>query len=192
MIIGICGNSGSGKTTMAKIIEQEIANGIHCDIDKIGHDVLKLPAVKEKLLIAFGQEVIIDDIIDRKRLGMLVFNSDNAMKILTDITWPYMEEMINQFIIKNKNNNIILDWILLPKTKYFNMCDIKILVDVPYEIRKERAIKRDNITEEKFNIRDKASIEYDNSKFDLIVNDDVDKIRKLVKRYDKSFISGEF
>lgn len=40
------------------------------------------------------------------------------------------------------NSKVILDWILLPITKYFNMCDIKVLLDVPTEIRKYRTIKR--------------------------------------------------
>ena len=41
-------------------------------------------------------------------------------------------------------------------------------LDIPYEIRKERVIKRDNITSMEFDLRDDASIEYDKSKFDYI------------------------
>ena len=40
-----------------------------------------------------------------------------------------------------KSNVIILDWILLPITKYFDQCDIKILLDIPYEIRKKEQCK---------------------------------------------------
>ena len=41
------------------------------------------------------------------------------------------------------------------------MCDVKILLDIPYEIRKKRAMKRDNITEEAFDLREQASINFD-------------------------------
>lgn len=77
---------------------------------------------------------------------------------------------------------IILDWILLSISKYFDICDIKILLDIPYEIRKERAIKRDNITEEEFDLREKASINYDTNIFDYVINEkDNGEIKRLVK-----------
>jgi dephospho-CoA kinase len=63
------------------------------------------------------------------------------------------------------------------------MCDIKILVDVPYETRKQRAMQRDNITAEQFDLREQASVEYDKEKFDIVVNNnDINEIKKLVKQ----------
>ena len=59
MIIGICGKSGSGKSTLAKqIIELTNNKAIHLDIDKVGHHVLLLPEVKEKLINSFGEAII--------------------------------------------------------------------------------------------------------------------------------------
>ena len=72
-----------------------------------------------------------------------------------------MQIEIDNFLSENKDNIVILDWILLYISKYFNMCDIKILLDVPYEVRKQRAMKRDNISKEAFALREKASIEFD-------------------------------
>ena len=62
------------------------------------------------------------------------------------------------------------------------MCDIKILLDIPYEIRKQRAMKRDNISEEAFDLREKASITFDKSSFDYVLKTNDEKtVRKLVK-----------
>ena len=104
------------------------------------------------------------------------------MQKLTDITWECMQKEIDEFLKDNKDKIVILDWLLLTKSKYFDMCDIKILLDVPYEIRKMRAIKRDNITSEAFDLRESASIEFDKEKFDYVLEaNEKENIRKLVK-----------
>ena len=62
------------------------------------------------------------------------------------------------------------------------MCDLKILLDIPYEIRKQRAMLRDNITEEAFDLREKASIDYEADKFDHVIRGDQEiEVGKLVK-----------
>ena len=186
MIIGICGKSGSGKSTLAKELINQYGNEIiHLDIDKIGHQVLTIPKVIEELINTFGKHIITNRFVDRKKLGKIVFNSQKEMDKLTEITWKYMELEINKILLENKNKIIILDWILLPKTKYLNKCNLKILLDIPYEIRKERTIKRDNITNEAFELREKSSPTYDELDFDYIIKDNnYENIKRLVKSYE--------
>lgn len=183
MIIGISGKSGSGKSTLArKIINKSNNKAIHLDIDKIGHSVLLLPEVKEELIKSFGESIIQKNNIDRKKLGEIVFASRKEMNKLSDITWKYMQIEIDNFLNIHKNKIIILDWLLLPITKYFAMCNIKILLDIPYDVRKQRAMKRDNITKEAFDLREKASINFDESVFDYVIKDDNNEIiKRLVK-----------
>ena len=182
MIIGICGKSGSGKSTLSKTLTNHYKNIIHLDIDKVGHNVLTIKDVKNELIKNYGTSILNNENIDRKKLGEIVFNSRIEMNNLSEITWKYMQIEIDKFLIDNKDKIIILDWILLPISKYFDKCDIKILLDIPYEIRKERAIKRDNITEISFDLREKASINYDTNQFDYVINDNNDEeIKRLVK-----------
>lgn len=183
MIIGICGKSGSGKSTLAnQIIELTNNKAIHLNIDKVGQSVLLLPEVKEELINSFGESIIKENIVDRKKLSEIVFNSRNEMNKLSDITWQYMQLEIDYFLNLHKDKIIILDWLLLSISKYFDMCDIKILLNIPYEIRKQRAIKRDNITEEAFDLREKASISYDESAFDYVLKaNDKEMVKRLVK-----------
>lgn len=170
MIIGICGKSGCGKSTLAnQIIELTDNKAIHLDIDKVGHRVLLLPEVQEELVSSFGESVVKENNVDRKKLGEIVFDSRNEMNKLSNITWKYMQIEIDNFLNLNKGKIIILDWLLLSISKYFDMCDIKIFLDIPYEIRKQRAMKRDNISEEVFDLREKASIEFDESAFDYVL-----------------------
>lgn len=183
MIIGVCGKSGSGKSTLAnQIIESTSNDTVHLDIDKVGHNVLSLLEVKNELVSAFGKSIVNENIIDRKKLGQIVFNSRKEMEKLSDITWKYMQIEIDNFLSLHKEKIIVLDWILLPITKYFDLCDVKILLDIPYEIRKQRAIKRDGITEEAFDLRDIASICFDSNDFDYVIKENnLEIVKRLVK-----------
>lgn len=183
MIIGICGKSGSGKSTLARRIRDiSERDCVHLDMDKIGHMVLTLPDVKNELVKVFGESVVSDGNVDRKKLGGIVFNSREKMSDLTKITWELMQVFIDEFISRNKDKVIILDWLLLPITKYFEMCDIKVLLDVPYEVRKKRTMKRDNITSKAFDLREKSSIDVTMYNFDYVLKDiDEEKIKKMVK-----------
>ena len=179
MIISICGKSGSGKSTLAKRIIEERKNVIHIDIDKIAHQVLTIPIVKQQLQEQF-KDVLTDNEVDRKKLGPIVFSSTKNMDILTQVTWPHMEQEIDRIISENKDKIIILDYLLLPKTKYFEQSDLKILLDIPKDIRKQRILKRDNITEDTFDLRDSSSIEYDKDEFDFIISSDNYDIKEVL------------
>ena len=92
-----------------------------------------------------------------------------------------MQIEIDKILNLNKDKIIILDWLLL-NTKYFNMCDVKILLDVSYDVRKKRAMKRDNITEEDFDLREQATIDFDETLFDYVFKAaDEKKVERLAK-----------
>lgn len=186
MLIGICGKSGSGKSTLAKkIVDLKENKYIHLDIDKIGHKVLEIKEVQKDLINTFGNNIIENNKVNRKKLSNIVFSSKEQMQKLTNITWGYMQIEIDKIINKNLNKTIILDWQLLPLTKYFELCTLTILIDIPYQIRKERVLKRDNITEEQFQKRENASLNLENIKFDYIINNNYEEIIKILKNNDK-------
>ena len=183
MLISICGKSGSGKSSLTnELLKFYGDNAVHVDVDKIGHFVNTIPEVLAEEVKCFGDGILTDGFVDRKKLGKIVFSSDEEMSKLTEITWKYMEKEIDKIIESNQGKLVILDWQLTPKTKFFNQSDLTILLDIPVEIRKERILKRDNITERDFDLREQASINYNENDFDYIFNtNDIENIRKLVK-----------
>lgn len=190
MIISIVGLSGSGKSLISQTLESYNPRIMHIDIDKIGHSCHQNPLVKQKLISTFGEDILTNDEIDRKKLGKIVFNSKEAMKYLEDITWSFMEQQIDKIIEGNKDKIIILDWLLLPRTKYFYQSDFRILVTAPLETRMERAMKRDGITKEKFLERESSAPTIDETQFEYVINNiNLKDTQERVKNiYDKSFI----
>lgn len=190
MLISLVGLSGSGKTYISKLLTSYNPKIIHLDIDKIGHDIYNNKEVVNNLIKSFGPSVITNNQVDRKALASIVFSSKEAMQLLEKITWSEMEKQIDMFIENNPNKIIILDWLLLPKTKYFKKSDLKILITAPYETRMTRAIIRDSITEEEFKKRDNAAPTLNEEDFNYIINNDnLEKTQEEVRLiYDKSII----
>lgn len=192
MLISLVGLSGSGKSYISELLCSYNQRIVRLDIDKIGHQALLNEEVKANLVSSLGIEILNNETgnIDRKKLSQIVFTSPMAMQVLTDLTWSYMEKQIDMFIDENQDKIIILDWLLLPKTKYFLMSDLRILVTAPQEVRMQRAMARDNISAEKFLIRDANAPELDKIYFDYVINNvEMSKTKKEVaKIYDKSII----
>ena len=167
MIITISGKSCSGKSLIAEYLCGLIKNSKHLAIDKIGHQVIEEEGAKARICEAFG---ILPENYSRKAIAQVVFNDKSKMDVLTEITWGRMQEIIDEFIEQNKGKTIVLDWALMPKSKYFEQADANILVDVPLEQRLERAMTRDGISREKFLERESASLDYSNTKFDFVIS----------------------
>lgn len=195
MLITLVGKSGSGKTTIAKKLESLDERILHVDIDQISHQVLEFPEVQERIKKEISYDCVIDEEVQRKVLGRIVFASPEHMQVLTDITWSKMENIIDQIIASNPDRIIILDYALLPKTKYFDQSDLRIWVESPIEERLERAIKRavhsEPITRDYFLKRDAAGIDYEEGKYDIVIhNTNKNDINKEVKKvYEKSIVS---
>lgn len=183
-IICVTGKSGSGKTTFSSILSQKI-NCKHIDIDKICHEALLHPEIKQKLCDEFGLEILDKDgTLNRKKIGNIVFSNKDKMNILTNLSWNYMEKAIDKILLQN-DKFIVLDAILLPYVKYWNMCYLKILIESDDIMRKNKVINRDHISEDYFDKRDSSSINYSSYKFDYIFenNYDTQSMNKIIDNF---------
>lgn len=173
-LIGITGKTGTGKSTIATILAQKLG-GQYVDIDKIGHQATSDPIITKKLCDIFGNELLdANGTINRKKLGNIVFGNTNKMQILTDITWEYMEHKLD-YILLQKQQLFIFDWALLPKVKYWDMCDMKILIVSDDIVRRKRILERDHISEEYLEKRESATLDYSKLSFDYIFDNDYTK-----------------
>lgn len=167
MIIGITGKSGCGKSTYARKLGAETGFYV-VDIDKISHKILNLPELQDEFMRIFGNNVVKNDIIDRQYIGDLIFENRHLYEGLTNIVWTRMRSEIDSVI--SEHENVILEWILLPHTRYWKSCDTKILVTCEDTTRISRVLLRDNISKEYLSKRDSASIDYSDIIFDKVID----------------------
>jgi len=139
-VIGIGGNLGSGKTTLAKIFQEFGAKLI--DADKIGKSLLKFKTKEyHKIVETFGESILTKDKkIDRKKLGSIVFANPQKLKLLNRIVQPTLIAKIKQAIRKTKGIAVV-DAALLFNWDKKLPCTITILVSAPKRLKVMRVTK---------------------------------------------------
>lgn len=179
MLITITGPSGAGKSSISRYLGSKNSNIVYLDIDKISHSLYENEDVVNAMKEAFNI-----DCVSRSIIRKIVFNDKLAMEKLTLITWKYMENIIDEFISNNKDKIVLLDWVLINKTKYFKCSSLNILVTAHFNIRMDRVIKRDGITKREFIERDKSRDEFDKNNFNLVIdNSNLDESKKEVDNF---------
>jgi dephospho-CoA kinase len=93
-IIGLAGGIGSGKSTVADILQE--LGAVTIDLDKVGHLVLRQPDVRGRLVDEFGKDILdAQGNIDRKILGDIVFNDMQALGELNSIVHPAIDAYVS-------------------------------------------------------------------------------------------------
>ncbi len=94
--LGLTGGTGTGKSTVAKFLARRGARVI--DADKIGHVVLeKNTKVRSALKDAFGADILGENgLIDRKKLGDLVFGDAAALARLNAVVHPPLLKQLRE------------------------------------------------------------------------------------------------
>lgn len=145
MIIGITGSIACGKSTVSNYLKSK--GYIVIDADKIGHEALDDDYVKEKLILAFGNEILEDNKINRQKLGELVFGNSSNLNVLNSIIHPEIRKKILEKIDKNNDKEIIfIDVALLFEAKFDDLVDKIIVVYVDENTQLTRLMKRNSIS----------------------------------------------
>ena len=152
-IIGLTGSIASGKSTIARMFRQYGIN-VH-DADKTVHQLLSASG-KATHLVAdyFGGDVLAaDGSVDRPALGQKIFALPDARLALEEIVHPLVYQSRQRFLadIQRAGKSFaVLDVPLLFETGGDAGCDYLVTVWAPMRILRQRALRRPNMTKEKF------------------------------------------
>jgi dephospho-CoA kinase len=140
-VIGLTGNIGSGKSSVARILEQLGAACI--DADKVGHEIYNpgTPGWQE-VVETFGRDILTPEgIIDRKKLSQKVFSTPQGAAALNKIAHPKIrravEDRLNSYRTQGKGVAVV-EATLLVEAGWMDMVDELWLVTAPKELTLKR------------------------------------------------------
>ena len=144
--IGLTGGMGSGKSVVAKIFELLNVPVYYAD------DASKRLYHTNKDLIRemkfhFGENIYINDELDRKRLSSIVFNDPKKLELLNQLVHPLTIQDAEEWMEKQTSPYIIKEAALLFESGSAINLDYVIGVRAPLTMRIKRVMERDGVTE---------------------------------------------
>lgn len=145
MIIGITGGTGCGKTTLLNYIRE--AGGLVLDCDAIYHELLQTDREMLAAIDARFPGTVENGVLNRKKLGSLVFSDENALLDLNRITHSAVKKEVLRRLAQQPKLAAI-DAIGLFEGGLAELCDVTVAVTAPMDQRVQRLMARDGISED--------------------------------------------
>ena len=156
LVIGITGSIGMGKTTIAKIL-----NFCKIPIFDADEEVKKIldnnASIINKIKSNWPECVYLQnnkEIIDKKKISKIIFNNTKEKEKIEKIIHPIINKKRNNFLQEKKKEKfrlVGLDIPLLYETKINKICNYIFLASASESTQKNRVLKRDGMTIDKFN-----------------------------------------
>jgi dephospho-CoA kinase len=145
IILGVTGGIATGKSTIAGMLGELGAKVI--DVDKLSHHFLRRETSSwQKVVDEFGDEILSKNlVINRKRLGKIIFANEDKRRRLEKIIHPLVIEAVKEKVsqaIAQKQAVIVIDAPLLIESGMASLVDKLIVVNAPNHIQRKRLSRR--------------------------------------------------
>jgi dephospho-CoA kinase len=148
--IGITGGIGSGKTTVAGIIEQ-LGHPVYASDAAAARLVNADPGVREALVAAFGPGVYAaNGELDKARFASLIFHDEKALARANAIIHPAVTRDFREWCAaRHEEPLLFLESAILRETGLAGAFDAVITVVADLQTRVERVTRRDGVPRER-------------------------------------------
>ncbi|MFP8893091.1 MULTISPECIES: dephospho-CoA kinase [Chryseobacterium] len=145
-IIGLTGGIGSGKTTVARFIE-EFGFPVYYSDDRAKAIVNESEDLKIKIKELLGEDAYDENgLYDRKFVADKVFNNRDLLQQLNEIIHPAVRIDFENWVKKQSKYLVFKETALLFELKLNRQCYKSLLVTAEDNIRIKRVMDRDNKT----------------------------------------------
>jgi dephospho-CoA kinase len=185
--VALTGGIGSGKSAAGDFFED--LGAVVVDADQLARDVIERGTDGfDELVATFGDEILTNGILDRSKLGQIVFADPGARKTLEGIIHPRVAEAFDEIIEDSPDDAVIIYQIpILVETKGQDRFDYIITVEATLENRisrlKNRGLKGYEI---EARMKVQASDEERAAIADLVFNNDGD-IDQLLRQVENVY-----
>jgi len=142
LVVALTGGIGAGKSTVAQNFAE--LGALVVDADQLARIAIERGSDGfAEVLLRFGDDIILNGDIDRKRLAEIVFSDEAARKDLEKIIHPRVQATFAEVVEDLEHDDILIYEIpLLAETDAAEKFDYIITVEADMELRKARLLKR--------------------------------------------------
>ncbi|MEY3578662.1 MAG: hypothetical protein RIS49_640, partial [Actinomycetota bacterium] len=142
LVVALTGGIGAGKSTVAQNFAE--LGALVVDADQLARIAIERGSDGfAEVLLRFGDDIILNGDIDRKKLAEIVFSDEAARKDLEKIIHPRVQATFAEVVEDLEHDDILIYEIpLLAETDAAEKFDYIITVEADIELRKERLLKR--------------------------------------------------
>lgn len=153
IIIGLTGNIGSGKSTVAAFL-REMGYPV-LDADLLAERAREL---KKAQLKALFPEAFLGEELDRRRLAQLVFSDPQRLRALEELIHPEVRRLLEEELSRLEAPLVFVEIPLLFEKGWEGRLQGTILVAAPLEERLKRAMARSGLSREEVLARERAQM----------------------------------
>lgn len=152
MTIGLTGGIGSGKSTVAKVLESMGYPVFYSDT-AAKHLMNSDRRLQLDIMHHFGDNAYINGQLNRSYLAEKIFSNPKDKEVLNQLIHPRVREAFTEFTQNSKAELVFNEAAILFETGAYSNFDKTILVTAPAETRIQRVLKRDNASREEVQSR---------------------------------------
>ena len=152
IILGLTGSIGMGKSTTSNLLK--VMNVPVFDSDRVIHSLLLGTGRAFQKVAERFPNVVFDGIIDRKKLGSIVFHDSAARRDLETLLYPMLlleREKFFKFHSLNRSRLVVLDAPLLYEKRLDTLCDYILVMTAPSFVQSQRVLSRVGMSVDKYN-----------------------------------------